>query len=131
MRVANILATALAILAAGCVSTAFDPVIENHWISEDTVNITVSAAPVCGFSAAKEGVFRAASIQTINKGYDGFIILQQDGSHGGIGPAYMALRIKMIHGADPLPGDAVSARATLGPRWQTIVHEGIKLTCLE
>lgn len=44
-------------------------------LSRDIIQITSSAAPVCGSSGAQALAARSAAIETISRGYDGFIVL--------------------------------------------------------
>ena len=44
-------------------------------LSADTVQITTSAAPVCGVTGAQAVALRRAAIETINRGFDRFIIV--------------------------------------------------------
>lgn len=61
----------LAVAVAGCARSAAIP------LSNDTVQITTSAAPVCGVTGAQTVALRRAAIETINRGFDKFMI------HGG------------------------------------------------
>ena len=61
-------AVALALWAGGCARSSVIPV------AGDTIQITSSAAPVCGAVGAQSVAVRRASIETINRGFDRFII---------------------------------------------------------
>ena len=66
------LVTALALLLTGCASSS---VLD---LQSDMVQISTSAAPVCGASGAQGVAARRAAIETINRGYDKYIVV--DGS---------------------------------------------------
>ena len=63
-----VLAT-FAVALGGCAQSATMP------LSADTMRITTSAAPVCGSTGAQNAAFRRAAVETINRGYDKFVIL--------------------------------------------------------
>jgi hypothetical protein len=54
---------------AGCASATTMP------ISADTVQITSRAAPACGAEGAQKVAIRQASVETIKRGFDRFVIL--------------------------------------------------------
>ena len=54
---------------AGCASTTTIP------ISNDVVQINTSAAPLCGGNGARKVAVQMASIETIKRGYDKFIVV--------------------------------------------------------
>jgi hypothetical protein len=54
---------------AGCASSTTMP------ISQDTVHITSSAAPACGPEGAQRVAVKQASVETIRRGYDRFVIV--------------------------------------------------------
>lgn len=56
------------IFLAGCVRTSVMPLAAN------TVEITASAAPVCGAIGAQKAAVRDAAIETIRQGFDSFVI---------------------------------------------------------
>jgi hypothetical protein len=60
---------AIVIVLAGCTRAAVMP------LSADTVQVTVQAAPVCGQVGAQNVALRRAAIETINRGFDRFVIL--------------------------------------------------------
>ena len=53
----------------GCARTSVIP------ISANTVQITTAAAPVCGQVGAQQVALKVAAIETINRGYDRFLIV--------------------------------------------------------
>lgn len=59
-------------LIAACASTTTTP------LSRDTIEITSSAAPACGASGARALAAKAAAIETISRGYDGFVVLDAE-----------------------------------------------------
>lgn len=66
------------LVLGGCVRSSVMP------LRADMVQISTSAAPVCGAQGAQTVAFRRAAIETINRGYDKFIIVQsgaQDNVH--------------------------------------------------
>lgn len=67
---------AITLLMAGCARTSSIP------LAQDTVQITTSAAPVCGEAGAQSVAFKEAAIETIRRGYDRFVILDGDYENG-------------------------------------------------
>jgi hypothetical protein len=59
-------------LLFGCAHSSTIP------LSADTIRITTSAAPVCGATGAQSVAFRRAAIETINRGFDRFLVLGSD-----------------------------------------------------
>lgn len=68
MRV--VLLLAMPVIACGCANSSTMP------LSADTVRIMTSAAPVCGPTGAQNVALRRASIETINRGFDSFLIVR-------------------------------------------------------
>ena len=60
------------LLLAGCASSS---VLE---VASDTIQISTSAAPVCGQSGAQAVASKRAAIETLKRGYDGYIIVGAD-----------------------------------------------------
>lgn len=60
---------AVAVLAVGCARSATIP------IANDTVQISSSAAPICGSSGAKDFAVKQAAVETLRRGFDRFIVL--------------------------------------------------------
>jgi hypothetical protein len=58
-----------AALLAGCAGSTTMP------LSQDTVQITSRAAPICGSEGAEKVAVRQASVETIRRGFDRFVIL--------------------------------------------------------
>jgi hypothetical protein len=55
-------------MLSGCAQTAALP------LSNNSVQITTSAAPVCGTAGAQRTAFQNAAIETLRHGYDSFIV---------------------------------------------------------
>jgi len=65
----NVVITVLSACAlAGCARSSAIP------LAQDTVQITASAAPVCGAAGAQSVAAKQAAVETIRRGYDKFII---------------------------------------------------------
>jgi hypothetical protein len=69
----RIVATFLALILAGCASSTTIP------ITNDVVQVNTSAAPACGGNGARRVAVQQAAVETINRGYDRFIVM--DGQH--------------------------------------------------
>lgn len=65
----TVIASAVALVVCGCASSSTMP------LSADTVRIITSAAPVCGPTGAQNVAHRRAAIETINRGFDSFLIV--------------------------------------------------------
>lgn len=140
-------------------------------LSKDTLQITSSAAPVCGMTGAQTVALHQAAVETIRHGYDNFVILgsQYQNNVGVVGYTPVVANttgsvtavgyrnsatafgnstttysggepiiagshnqsfvVKMFRDGDPAGGNAVSARDTLGPKWQDAVAQDSH-TCL-
>jgi hypothetical protein len=129
-------------------------------LAADMVQITTSAAPVCGQSGAIRVAAKMAAVETLKHGFDNFIVLgsQSQNNVGVIGhtstTAYTTygngyatthvqggypivtgshdhgLIVKMFRDGDPLGANAISAKATLGPKWQEAM-ESLSVTCID
>lgn len=74
-----LLAVAVLATLCGCAKSATMP------LSIDTMRITTTAAPACGATGAQNVAFRRAAIETINHGYDKFIVVGGDAeNHVGV-----------------------------------------------
>ena len=60
---------ALAVVLSGCVSTNVTP------LSQNTIVVSTSAAPVCGRAGAQRVALQQVAAETIRRGYDTFIIV--------------------------------------------------------
>jgi hypothetical protein len=129
-------------------------------------------APLCGPEGAQKVAIRQASVETIKRGYDRFIIMDAASrsdvgvvgytpvqahttgyatatGYGGMATAHgsstttysggqpiiagshrQGLIVKMYRDGDPAGGNALSARAELGPKWQEAVREET-MTCFD
>lgn len=66
---AKIVSLLITMTLLGCAGAATMP------LSNDTVQITSRAAPVCGSEGAERIALRQASVETIRRGFDRFVIL--------------------------------------------------------
>jgi hypothetical protein len=91
VKIARTLAiSACAFSLASCARSAVMP------LAGDTIRITTSAAPVCGRTGAQDVAVRRAGIETINRGFDKFLVLGSEaqnnvrvvGSTSGIATTY-------------------------------------------
>ena len=140
-------------------------------LAQDTIQITSSAAPLCGATGAQNVAVQRAAAETIRWGYDRFVIIgsqyqnnvgvvgytpvtaqttgsvtanrfgNQTTAYGNSTTTYSGgqpitggkhnqdLVVKMFKDADPGASNAVSARETLGPKWQDAVAQN-STTCL-
>lgn len=65
----RILAALAGVVVSGCAASSTIP------LSNDTVQITTHAAPVCGMVKAQQLALKQAASETINRGFDKFVIL--------------------------------------------------------
>lgn len=72
------------IFLMGCASSSTIP------LSQNMVQISVSAAPACGMRGAQQMALRQAAVETINRGYDAFMIANGQSSTTMVGttPTY-------------------------------------------
>ena len=133
------IALAVVMTLLGCARTS---VVQ---LSENQARILVDAATVCGPTGAQHVAYQQAAVATISLGYDRFRVLALGGSQqaagyqsttygeGGLYPTTIntpyirygsELHIEMFREGDQKGFDAVSARATLGADWQSIVESG-------
>ncbi|MGA7329710.1 MAG: hypothetical protein WBX25_35830 [Rhodomicrobium sp.] len=143
-----------AAMLAGCASSSSIP------LAADTVQISAQAAPICGPAGAARVAAKTAAVETLRHGYDKFIILgsQAQNNVGVVGytptTAYTTygngfattqvqggypivagshdhgLIVKMFKDGDPAGSNAVSAKATLGPKWSEIAASPT-ITCFD
>ena len=134
MRILSILAAAA---LAGCASSAAVP------LSADTVQITASAAPICGGTGAANVASKAAASETLRRGFDKYVIVGSQAQNNvstayvwnqyGGGPVVSGshdhgLLVKMFRDGDTNGANALSARDVLGPKWQEIIQNPT-MTC--
>lgn len=114
---------AIATIVAGCASGS---VIR---ASTDTIIVQASAAPACGMQGAGQYAAKVAAIETIRAGYDKYIISMGTAQRDyWSGTNDQNLTAKMFKNGSPGSAQAIDARQTLGPDWQTKVKSGIN-TC--
>jgi hypothetical protein len=123
-------------MLAGCVQTSIQP------LTQSTFKVATQAAPACGQQGARDVAFKTAAIEVIKRGGDRFIIVgDQSGSRvsGGQYTGYgfyntyndnlQDMIVKVVSKGDPQYRDSLSARQTLGEKWQEIVAKGIPEVC--
>jgi hypothetical protein len=113
-------------------------------LSNDTVQISVTAAPACGGAGAAGVASRQAAIETIRRGFDRYMIMGSEGQNNtGVGYAWNryggtavpmgthdhGLLVKMFKEGDPKGVNAISARQLLGPNWAEAVQSQT-VTCM-
>ncbi|MGO4682371.1 hypothetical protein [Hyphomicrobium sp. 2TAF46] len=155
----------LCIALVGCAKASTIP------LTKDTLQITSSAAPVCGMTGAQNVALHQAAVETIRHGYDNFLIVgsQYQNNVGVVGYTPVVANttgsvtamgygnsatafgnstttysggqpiiagthnqsfvVKMFKDGDPAGNDAISAKSTLGPKWQEAVAQDSH-TCL-
>ena len=145
MSLRTLLILSAVLVLAACARSAVMP------LAADTIQVTTTAAPVCGATGAQNVAVRRVAIETINRGYDKFIILgaQAQSNLSGFTPIVantsggttiisggqpltrhsQGIVAKMFKEGDPAGANAISARATLGPKWQEVVKESTATTC--
>lgn len=123
MKSVGIAALAIAALLTGCASGS---VIR---ASTDTIIVQASAAPACGLQGAGQYATKVAALETIRAGYDKYIISVGTAQQNyWSGTNDQNLTAKMFKYGSPGANQAIDARQTLGPDWQTKVKNGIN-TC--
>jgi hypothetical protein len=65
----SIIVALVALLLSGCARSGAMP------LAQDTVQISTSAAPVCGRQGTQKVAFQRAAVETIRRGYDRFVII--------------------------------------------------------
>src|SRR6185312_3798269 len=101
MKNAIFVVASLSAALAGCASTSTIP------LSQDTFQITASAAPACGTAGAQQVAFKQAAVETIRRGYDRFVIVGGQASSNVVGTTpivvtRMGYGSGFISGGDPL-----------------------------
>jgi uncharacterized protein YgbK (DUF1537 family) len=140
------LLAALPLVLTGCAGTSTIP------LSQDSFQISASAAPICGSLGAQQIAFKQAAAETIRRGYDRFVIMGGEASASVVGTTPIMVQrtgygsamvtggrpmvshgqdlvVKMFRPGDPAGVNALSARDTLGPEWQEIVKKPV-MTCM-
>ena len=110
-------------------------------LSKDTFQITSNALGACGADGAQRVAFQQAAAETIRRGYDTFVIVGTDrqsqlesasiwGGSANYSHTYSKeLTVKMFHDGDPSSAQAISARETLGPKWQEAIKTESSYSC--
>jgi hypothetical protein len=110
-------------------------------LSKDTFQITSNAVGACGPGGAQKVAFQQAAAETIRRGYDSFQIMGTDrqsqletasiwAGATNYGHSYsQGLTVKMYHDGDPSGAQAISARETLGPKWQEAIKTESSYSC--
>ncbi|MDA9020171.1 hypothetical protein N9H60_03225 [Flavimaricola sp.] len=106
-------------------------------MSQDTFRVQTNAAPACGPTGARNLAYRAAATEVIRKGGDLYIIGSDQSDTGMTGDIFsgfyqnysQGIVVRMIDPNSPDARNALSARETLGPEWQTLLAEGVPNTC--
>ncbi|MFA5952788.1 MAG: hypothetical protein WC807_21220 [Hyphomicrobium sp.] len=131
----KLLIVGAALIVSGCASVSAIP------LSQDSFQLVTNASQECGAQGAQRVAYQQAAAETIRKGYDRFIISQaQRGSQietasisGGIlgyNRSYgQDLNVQMFKEGDPLGANAISARESLGPKWQELVATKASYGC--
>lgn len=116
----------------------------------DHIEIYGVAAPICEFSDADRFAEQLASIETIKRGFDGYIVRKSYRGEGlriryspverrfretarSTSPSRMkihAMYVQLVKADQPGMSDAIDAREQLGPEWESRVSRGIESNCL-
>lgn len=145
MAIRTVFTLLVASMLTACARSAVMP------LQADMIQVSTSAAPVCGPTGALKVALRQVAIETINRGYDSFIIIgaRQGSQITGftpvtattVGNTFMlsgghplrrhnqGIVAKLFKAGDPAGAKAISARATLGKDWPKIVKQGTTTTC--
>lgn len=130
MRV--VLAAAMAAALCGCALSS------TTQLSQDTVRVEASTAPICGSTSVQKIALRQAAAETIRRGYDRFIIVDDKAAvqriytniPGFAPPSHSnEVVVKMFRESDRAAGNTISARETLGPDWKELSSK-TTMTCL-
>ena len=148
MRVALLV---LVIFLTGCVQVSTVP------LTTDVVQITAQADSTCGARGAEQVALHQASVETIKRGFDRFLIVdskatsvtQQVGQtpiralftphivsvYGGqpiVDETHnQVFTVKMFHEGDPAGNKALWARELLGKNWKELVAKETPITCVK
>ena len=135
MRMASVVVSLL--LLAGCVETSVQP------LTKTSFKVSTEAEDLCGAKGTREIAFREAAIEVIKRGADRFIVVGDQSrsaitggtfnTYGGFdvyGSNTQDMVVQIVQKGDPGFSNALSARETLGPDWQSIVAKGTTGNCL-
>lgn len=133
----TVISTLFTLIVAGCVETSVQP------LSQSAFKISTEAEDMCGAKGTRQIAFKEAAIEVIKRGADRFIVVGDQSrsaitggmftTYGGFdtfGTNTQDMVIQIVQKGDPRFTDALSARQTLGPDWQSIVAKGSSGTCL-
>jgi hypothetical protein len=110
-------------------------------LSKDSFQITATGVQACSAAGAEKVAFQQAAAETIRKGYDNFMIVGGDrqsqletasiyGGSASYGHRHSrGLTVKMFKEGDPGCEQAISARETLGPKWQEALKPETSYAC--
>ena len=113
----------------GCASVGVIP------LSGNTARVLVEVSPLCSNPAvaAQELALHHASIATINRGFDRFVVQSAEaGSRTGNQYGSIArdsITIRMFRTNEEGAAEALDARTILGPDWEEVVRSGGRKNC--
>lgn len=125
-----------ALLLGGCAS------VSAISLSQDKFQITANGLDGCGAGAAQRVAFQQAAAETIRRGYDKFVVLNTQGQSQVNGASWVYggasfdrsfshdLVVQMYRDGDPAGAQSLSARDTLGPKWQETVAKTGVVDCI-
>ncbi len=139
----------VAFMLASCASASTIP------LAKDTIQITARAAPACGGQGAEKVAIKQAAVETLQRGYDKFIIVNTSASTNiqvvGHSPVYantygntttftggapvyggshnQGIVVKMFKNGQAGSSNALDAKTSLGPEWEKAVKEKT-ISCL-
>lgn len=124
---------AISIALGGCASSSTTP------IAQDTFKVEANTAPICGAQGAQKVALQQAAAETIRRGYDRFVVIddkmneyKQYTNIAGVAPVAHGneLVVKMFRAGDRGAANSISARETLGPKWQELVSKSV-MNCMD
>jgi len=110
-------------------------------LSKDTFQVTSNAMGACGPQGAEKVAFQQAAAETLRKGYDNFMIVNTDrqsrletasiySGTASYGHSFsQGMVVRMFKADDPAGAQALSARETLGPKWQEAMKPEVSYSC--
>lgn len=131
----NLLPLLAAVALSACASVSAIP------LSANSFQVMSNGNSGCTPEQAQKVAFRHAAVETIRRGHDRFIITGSDGrsqmssaSVWGGSASYghneiQTLTVKTFKADDPAAADAISARETLGPKWEEAIKEDGPVSC--
>ena len=122
----------IVILIAGCAKTSTMP------LSRNVVQVSVNAAPACGITGAQRVALRIAAAETVNRGFERFIIggTEQSSELIVAGGGFMhrrnqVINVVMLNRGDTGFENGLDAKQTLGSDWQKKLDTSGRTTCTE